>query len=175
MRRAGPGTAVLAMGVALLGGCGYHTGGHADLLPKKIKTIAIPAFGNVTTRYKLAETLPADITREFISRTRYRIVADPREADAVLTGAVVNFGTYPTIFDPVSGRATGVQAVVILQLTLTDRATGAVLFSRPGQEFRERYEISVDPAAYFDESTAALQRLSRDVARSVVSAVLENF
>ena len=75
----------------------------------------------------------------------------------------------------VGGRATGVQAVVTLQLTLTDKATGAVLFSRPGVEFRERYEISVDPTSYFDESTAALERLSRDVARTVVSAVLENF
>ena len=170
--------ALLVVGFAaalLLAGCGYHVAGHADVLPKKIRTIAIPSFGNVTTRYKLAERLPADITREFITRTRYRIVADPREADAVLTGAVVNVGTYPTIFDPASGRATGVQAVVTLQLTLTDRATGAVLFSRASQEFRERYEISTDPRAYFDESTAALERLSRDVAKGVVSAVLEKF
>src|SRR5262245_17877615 len=159
----------------LLAGCGYHVGGRADLLPKNIKTIAIPAFGNVSARYKLAERLPADMTREFISRTRYRIVADPREADAILTGAVVNFSAYPTIFDPTTGRGTGVQAIVVVQITLTDRATGAVLFSRPGMELRERYEISVDPRAYFDESAAALDRLSRDVARSVVSAVLENF
>ena len=75
--------------------------------------------------------LPADITREFISRTRYRIVADPSKADAVLTGAVINFVAYPTIFDPASGRATGVQVVVNVQLTLTDRATGKVLFTRP--------------------------------------------
>lgn len=164
-----------AAAAVLLCGCGYHTGGHADMMPKSIKTIAIPAFGDVTVRYKLAERLPADITREFLTRTRYRVVADPREADAVLTGAVVNFGAYPSIFDPQSGRGTGVQAVVTLQLTLTERASGKVLFSRPGQEFRERYEISVDPRAYFDESTAALERLSKDVARSVVSAVLENF
>lgn len=155
--------------------CGYHVGGKADLMPKTIKTIAVTSFGNVTTRYRLAERLPADIGREFITRTRYRIVADPREADAVLGGAVVNFNAFPGIFDPVSGRATGVQVVVSLQLTLTERATGAVLFSRPGVEFKERYEISVDPNAYFDESTAALERLSRDVARSVVSAILENF
>ena len=31
-------------------GCGYHVSGHADLMPKNIKTIAIPAFGNITTR-----------------------------------------------------------------------------------------------------------------------------
>jgi hypothetical protein len=166
---------LLAIAAILLSACGYHVGGKADLLPKNIRTVAVTSFGNVTTRYKLAERLPADITREFISRTRYRIVADPRQADAVLSGAVVNFNAFPGIFDPASGRATGVQAIVTLQLTLTDKATGAVLFSRPGVEFRERYEISVDPTSYFDESTAALERLSRDVARSVVSAVLENF
>jgi hypothetical protein len=42
-------------------------------------------------------------------------------------------------------------------------------------EFRQTYEISVDPATYFDESDNAMDRLSRDVARTVVSAVLANF
>jgi hypothetical protein len=42
-------------------------------------------------------------------------------------------------------------------------------------EFRQRYEIAIDPNAYFEESDMALERLSRDVARTVVSAVLEAF
>ena len=155
--------------------CGYHVGGHADLMPKSIKTIAIPAFGNNTTRYKLPVLLAANLTREFNTRTRYRIVADPNAADAVLTGAIVNFANYPTIFDPASGRATGVQVVVNVRLTLTDRATGKVLFYRPAAEFRERYEITTDPQAYFDESDTALTRLSQDVARSIVTAILEDF
>jgi outer membrane lipopolysaccharide assembly protein LptE/RlpB len=163
------------LAVAALAGCGYHVAGHADVLPKNIKTIAIPALGNATIRYKLADSLSRDIAREFLSRTRYRVVADPAQADAVLTGALANFASYPTVFDPVTGRATGIQAIVVVQLTLTDRATGSVLFYRPGMEVRERYEISVDPQAYFDEGGTAMQRLSRDVARSVVSAVLENF
>ena len=156
-------------------GCGYHVSGHGDLLPKKIRTVAVPAFGNATTRYKLAEYLPADITHEFISRTRYRVVPDANQADAVLRGIVVSVGGYPTTTDPKTGRATAVQAVVLLNITLTERATGAVLFSRPGMEVRERYEIGIDPKAYFDESGAAMQRLSRAVAQSVVTAVLEKF
>jgi hypothetical protein len=156
-------------------GCGYHVAGRADLLPKQWKVIAVPAFGNVTTRYKLAERLPADVTRELISRTRYKVVADPSYADAILSGAVVNFLSYPTIFDPVSGRATGIQVIVVMQVTLTERVTGKVLYTRPNMEVRERYEISVDPKAYFDESDAALERLSKDAARALVSAVLEKF
>ena len=62
-----------------------------------------------------------------------------------------------------------------VQLTLTERATGKVLFTRPNAEFRERYEITTDPQSYFDESDTALARLSQDVARSIVTAILENF
>lgn len=167
--------AALAGAMAVLSGCGYHVAGRGDLLPKTIKTIAVPAFGNVTTQYKLAERLPADITREFIARTRYAIVAEPDRADAVLTGAVTNQFAYTSVADPASGRSTGVLVSVVIQVTLTERETGKVLFTRPGMEVRERYEISVDPKAYFDESEVAMQRLSRDVARSVVSAILENF
>jgi hypothetical protein len=166
---------VLSLCLVSLTSCGYHVSGKADLLPKRIRTIAIPAFGNATTKYKLSEQLTSAVTREFISRTRYRIVADPNQAEAILTGAVINFYSYPTIFDPVTGRASSVQATVILQIALTDRSSNAVLFTRPNFEVRERYEISVDSHAYFEESDAAMERLSRDVARSVVSAVLENF
>lgn len=167
--------ACCALSLLPLFSCGYHISGHTDVLPKKIKTIAVPAFANVTTRYKLTDQLPRDIGREFLSRTRYRVVADPNDADAILTGTVVSMMAYPTIFDPATGRAAGVLVSVSLQISLTDRATGTVVFTRPSLEFRERYEISIDPKAYFDESGAAMERLSRDVARSVVSAVLENF
>ena len=51
--------------------------GTRDLVPKTVHTIAIPAFTNETTRYKLTDQLPEAIAREFISRTRYRIVTDP--------------------------------------------------------------------------------------------------
>ena len=159
----------------VLASCGYHVAGTTDVLPKNVKTIAIPAFGNITTRYKISDLLAAAITREFISRTRYQIVSDPGQADAVLTGSVVNFVSYPTVFDSKTGRAAGIQAIVMMQLTLRNRATNAVLFDRPHMEFRQNYEISVDPRAYFDESEVGMDRLSRDVARSVVSAVLENF
>jgi hypothetical protein len=168
--------AALALAAAALGaGCGYHVSGHADLMPKTVRTIAVMPFNNITMRYQLARLLPAEIGHEFISRTKYAIVADPNQADAVLTGTLANFGYYLTIFDPVSGRATTVQVIVVVQVTLTNRATGAVIFTRPGLEFRDRYEISIDPTAYFDESGPAMQRISRDASRTIVSAILEAF
>jgi hypothetical protein len=155
--------------------CGYHVAGRANLMPKNIRTIAIPAFGNLTPRYRLPSRLPADLAREFRSRTRYEVVADPNAADATLTGAVINYYASPTVVDQASGRPAGMQVTVVLQLRLAERESGKVLFDRQSLVSRERYELSVDQVAYFEESEVALERLSRDVARTVVSAILENF
>jgi hypothetical protein len=161
--------------VLLATSCGYHTGGHADLVPKTVHTIAIPAFSNQTTRYKLTDQLPEAITREFISRTRYRIVADPGAADAVLTGSVLTYTSFPTVFDPTTGRASAVEVHVTMRLTLVERSTGKTLYTRPNFEMRERYQISIDPAAFFEESDAALARASQQTAQQVVSSILDNF
>lgn len=162
---------ILAVGLT---GCGYHTAGSANLLPKEIHTIAVVPWGNVSTQYKLSGYLAEAVTRELNTRTRYTITSDPSKADAVLTGAVANLFSGATVFDPTTNRSTGAQLIVQIQTRLTDKS-GKVLFDRPNLEFRERYEISIDPKQYFDESQVALQRVSRDVARTVVSAILENF
>lgn len=153
--------------------CGYHVAGHSDLLPKTMRSIAIPAFANATTRYKLTDRLPEDLAREFITRTRYRIVADPNAADAVLQGTVLSYIAGATVID--NGRATAVDLHVYLQISLVERATGKVLFSRPAMDVRERYQVSVDPRQYFEESDAALERAGKAVAQHVVTSILENF
>jgi len=160
-----------------LSSCGYHVAGKADLVPQNVHTIAIPAFANITTRYKLTDHLPEAISHEFIARkSRFQVVNDPNQADAVLRGAVINYVAYPTIFDQATGRASGLQVNLTMQVSLVERTTGKVIFSRPSFEMHQRYEISTtNTSQYFDESDAALDRLSRDVARDVVSAILESF
>jgi hypothetical protein len=159
----------------LLISCGYRFAETDNALPKTIHTVAIPAFTNLTTRYKLTDQLPEVISREFITRTRYRVVSNPDSADAVLRGVVTNYSVYPTIYDPETGRAAFAELRVTLAITLTERATGKVLFSRPAFDVRDTYQISPDPVQYFEESEPALRRAGQQVARSIVSAVLENF
>jgi hypothetical protein len=155
--------------------CGYRVGGKADLLPATVQTIYIGAFGNNTTRYRLTGRLPGAIASEFIARTRYRVVTDAGQADAVFEGTVLNVLASPTIFDTATGRAAGIQVSVFLDLKLTERATGRLLYNRAGYEARSRYEVSTDERQYFDESDAALERVCGEVARTVVSSILEAF
>jgi outer membrane lipopolysaccharide assembly protein LptE/RlpB len=172
-----------AVGIALAGalilaGCGYHLGGKADVIPKTVKTIAIPQFGNGTVRYQIATLLSADVVREMHSRTKYQIVTEPSQADAVLTGVVTSFSVLGgTTTDPVTGIATSAQVILTLQVNLTDRHTGKVLFTRSDFQFRERYEIAsaANLKQYFDENGTAMRRVSHDAAQSLVAAILEAF
>lgn len=168
--------AALAAVSLAIASCGYHVAGKADLVPKTVHTIAIPAFGNATVHYKLTDLLPQDISREFIARTHYQLVNDPTQADAVLNGTVISYFAFPTLIDQSTGRTSGLQVIVRMNLSLVERSTGKVIFTRPNYEAHERYELSVtNDTQYFDESGAAVARLSRDVSRDVVTSILDNF
>ncbi len=166
----------LVIAVAVISSCGYHVGApKADLVPKGIQSIAIPAFTNSSTRYKLTDRLPEAVARELITRTKYRIEANVDAADAVLRGNISTITIFPTIFDPTTGRASGVQINVTMGVTLYNRATGAVIWTRPNFEVKNRYEISVTAQFFFEESEDALQRVAKEAARTIVSGIVENF
>ncbi len=167
--------AVLAVVAAMaLAGCGYHTAGSTSLLPTTIHTIAVPPFTNATVYSDLARELTGEVTREFIARTKYAIVPDKELADAVLYGSVANVFANATTIDPTTGRSTGSEITIQMQVRLVDK-TGKVLYNRPNLELRDRYEVSTLPSQYFDESEAAYRRMAHAAAQTIVSGVLENF
>jgi len=167
-------TVLAPLALLTLAACGYHISGKGDLLPKDIHTVYVPAFDNLTTHYRLTDAIPEAISRELISRTRYSVVKHQDDADAVLKGTVVNFNSFAILNDQATGRATALQINARIQVKLYDRS-GKVLYSRPSWEYRQRYELSTNAQTYFDEGAAAELRVSEDIARDVVSGILENF
>jgi PBP1b-binding outer membrane lipoprotein LpoB len=167
------GAAILC--AAFLVSCGYHVGGKADLVPQSIQTIAVPPFRTVTTKYRMVDILPEQISQEFRSRTRFKIEKDQSVADAILVGTINNVILYPVVSDPTTGKATSIRIVVFLTVKLTDRKTGKVLYTKVNWGVREDYSEAIDPHQFFDESGAAYDRLCKDVARDLVSSIIENF
>lgn len=159
----------------LAASCGYRVVGSANTIPDRIQNVSIKTFQNATTEYKIEQHLTQSVVREFISRTRYQIVHDDKNADATLDGTVLNFLVYPVIFDPRSGRATSVVTITQVHILLRDRRSGEVLYENPLFQHRERYEVTTSAEAYFEEREAALVRTSQSLARDLVSAVLSGF
>ncbi len=156
-------------------GCGYHTAGHAVQLPESVKTIAIPAFVNQSTQYRIEQVLTASVIREFTTRTHYRLLYDSSDtADANLRGTVLSVSGGPTALNSSTHQVASVLITVVLRVSLTDRR-GKVLYENPSYVFREQYEVSQDLSSFFQENSPALRRLSQDFARTLVSNILEGF
>jgi len=161
--------------LAASAGCGYHTAGHVVQLPQNVKTIAVPAFVNETSTYRIEQTLTSSVVREFTTRTHYHILNDAGEAaDATLRGTVLSTSASPLTYNSTTGQAASVLVVVSMRVALTDRQ-GKVLYQNPSYLFREQYEVSQDLASFFEEDSPAFRRLSQDFARTLVSNILEGF
>jgi outer membrane lipopolysaccharide assembly protein LptE/RlpB len=162
------------LGVAL-GGCGYKTSGKAVRLPQSLHTIAIPGFINETKTYRIEQVLTGAVVREFTARTNYRVMnRDSGDADAVLHGTVVSAELAPVTYDSRTGRASSGLVTVTMRVSLVDRQ-GKVLFENQNYRFREQYQISREITSFFEEESPAVERMSRDFARTLVSNIVEAY
>jgi hypothetical protein len=156
-------------------GCGYHPAGKVNTLPEQVRTLAIPGFVSQTQTFRIEQMLTAAVVQEFGTRTRYHLLpADAPDADAVLRGTVLSATTSPLTYDSTTGRVATVLVTVNMKVTLTDR-TGKMLYENEGYQFREQYQVSRELTSFFEEDTPALERLSRDFARTLVANILEGF
>ena len=161
--------------VATLTGCGYHTAGHTTRLPASVRTIAVPVFVNQTQTYRIEQQLTRDVVREFLARSKYRINDDSgKSADAVLKGTVISAQAQPLTYDAQTGRISSAVVTVSMKVSLADH-NGRVLFENQNYTFRQQYQVSREVTSFFEEETPALQRMSQDFARTLVSDILEAF
>jgi len=170
-----PAGAAALLLLLVLAGCGYQTGGKAATVPPDVRTVAIPVFENRTQSYRLEQILTAAVVREFTTRTKYQIVHSKSDtADATLAGIVTQAQLAPLTYDSQTGRLTSGLVTVNMRVTFTDH-TGKVLYENQNYVFRQQYEISTDPASFFQEESPAISRLAEDFARTLVSNILENY
>lgn len=162
------------LGIACAG-CGYHVAGRASRLPSDWNSIAIPAFKNDTTRYRLEQRLTEAVMREFIERTKYHLVQNVEAADGVLHGEVLSIETSPVIFNSTTGEVETMVVTIHAKVLLVDNRTSKTVYKNDDMVFRDEYQISSDVQSFFDEQSPALGRMARDFASKLVSNVVENF
>jgi hypothetical protein len=159
----------------LCAGCGYSVVGKTTNLPSDWKTIAVPAFTNDTTQYRIEQRFTAAVIREFIARTKYRVVQDTGTADGVLRGEVVSIEANPVLFDANTGEVTTMLVTVHAKVQLTDNKSQKAVYQNGDMVLRGEYQISPDVKSFFQEEDPALGRMTEDFASHVVANVLEGF
>lgn len=160
-------------------GCGYSLAGRGAFLPSYIKTIGIPTFTNRTTVFNLETTLTQKVRSEFIGRGKYQILPESTGVDALLTGEVTAVSITPSSFNSAQ-LASRYAITMTAKAELRDTKANSVLWENASLVFRQDYEATsgqnaIDPSAFFNQDANALDRMSTEFARSIVSAILEAF
>jgi outer membrane lipopolysaccharide assembly protein LptE/RlpB len=159
--------ALIAM--TCLAGCGYRLAGR-QLDAGRGLTIAVPTFINRTTAYRIEQRMTEAVRRELLRRTRFSV--RPLETgDVVMNGEVMSITLSPIIFNQ-QGRGTSYNVIVDMKVSVVDTRTSTVVFQNDRWTFREVFELAQNSAEYVPEDTAAMERLSRRFATSVVASIL---
>jgi len=133
-------------------------------------TIAVPAFVNRTTTYRIEQRITDAVRQELIKRTRYKVVSE-ETGDVVMAGEVLSFIAVPIIFNE-QGRGSSYSILVDMSVRLTESSTGKVLFQNDRWTFREVFELAQNSSDFVPEDTPAVERLARRFASTLVASVL---
>jgi hypothetical protein len=171
--------AVLGVVSAGSAGCGYALAGRGSFLPAYIKTIGVPTFVNRTTVFNVETLLTQKVRSEFIGRGKYTVLPQATDVDALLTGEISAINIQAASFTT-TNLASRYVITMTARVELHDVRANTVLWENPGLVFRQEYEAtsganSLDPSAFFGHDVNALERISTEFARTIVSAILEAF
>jgi hypothetical protein len=166
--------ALLALALSLVVDvCGYKPAGKGKSLPTYVKTIAVPIFQNSSLKYRVEQRFTQAIIEEILKRARgVRVTTNPDDADAVLNGDIRAFRATGSILDD-RGRTRVWDLRITVSVTVRDLKNHKILFENPRMAFEGEYQLSDDPQSFFNEENAAVDRIAKDFAQSVVSAIME--
>ena len=163
--------------VLTMTGCGYTTG---SLLPPQYKKIAIQPFQNKVSftdenirglYVPLLETnVRTAIIDKFLSDGNLRI-AEPDMADLVLNGSLIGVAQ-DELRQDINQNVQEYQIRVIVSLTMTDRATGKVIWKEPSFTGETTYFLTGTQAM---TQSAAIDAALTDLATRIVERTVENW
>jgi hypothetical protein len=171
---------VVILALTVLPGCGYALAGRGSFLPDDIASVGIPPLVNRSQFFDVEQALTEKVRSEFIGRGKYRVLPESAGADSVLTGEITSITVTPVGLTD-QQLASRYLFTVTMRVAFTDARDAAVLWSNDAWTFREEYDlttrsnVALGGADFLDQERNAFDRISSDIARSVVTSILEAF
>jgi lipopolysaccharide assembly LptE-like protein len=148
-------------------------------LPDYIHTIGVPAFLNRTTVFNLETLVTQKVRSEFIGRGKFKILPESAGVDALLIGEISSASLVPVSFSS-QQIASRYALTLTARIQLRDVRENKTLWENPSLVFRQEYEAQSGATpqsteAFFGQDANAVERISTDFARTIVSSILEAF
>src|SRR5262249_50432398 len=112
-------------------------------------------------------------------RGKYSVLPQATGVDATLVGEVTSIAITPESFQQ-NQLASRYVITMSARVELRDNHSNTTIWQNPSLVYRENYEATsgsgpLDATAFFGQQTNALERITNEFARNIVSAILEAF
>jgi hypothetical protein len=136
----------------------------------------VATFENRTQWADMDQRLTEAVSQEWVRRRRFQLVDSADNVDLFLRGIISSVNVAPVTFDE-QGRATEYQMTLTLQVRLEDVRGDEpeILWEDRAFSRRTSYEVDVSAVDYFDRQIEAMDAVSQELARALVTSVLEGF
>lgn len=154
-------------------GCGYQIPGRGGELPEGVSTVYLPLFSNQTLKPRLENSL-TDSVAEALSRvSSIRLVSDKSQADAVVEGAILSYGSTALSYDQ-NDTIREYRARMIVDIKLRRLQDGKLLWHNR-IDWQEPYLTSPDKSLQNDREDAAIREIDQRLAEEFLFRLLEDF
>lgn len=159
--------------------CGYALAGRGSFLPDYIERLGIPMFGNTTPYQTVEQVFTQKVRLEFQTSRRYIVVPSDEGVDGIVRGEISSISLQPVSLTDAQ-LASRFRVTVVLKVALEDVKAQKTLWENAALSLSDEYELAspstgADVAAFVGNERVAVDRMSTDFARSIVSAILEAF
>jgi hypothetical protein len=147
--------------------------GKETNLPPEIHSVAIPILGNRTIETGMESVVTEGIVGKFESTKRLPVTT-PNSADALLTGTIISFTTFPVAVTSSNQFSTEYRATLTLEFTFKDQKNGKVLFREVMSDWRN-YPVVQDLNATEQFKREAIRQISNLLAERMYELILGSF
>jgi hypothetical protein len=167
---------VLLMLISLvLTNCGYRFSPGGDWIDSRLQTVFVDNIANTTSEPFIEIYLRNAFEDQFRKSSRFRLANSKDTADLILQGTITALTVPPVAFDKYDKAQEG-RAVMTVDLLFDERENKKKIWSVSSFSGNETFRIDqANPNATSVSKTAALQKLSNDMAEKAFRNLMSGF
>lgn len=165
------GLTLLIVLVAL--GCGYTFAPQGEHIDSRIQNVYVAPFGNRTALAEVENYMRTAFIDQIIQSNRFKTVSDIEQADAVISGNVLNIST-GTLSYRDNLLAAEERMTVILEASFREKDTGKTIWSSRNIIGTVDYRL-LDDTNPLPARKQALSKLARDTAENAFNLMMADF
>ncbi|MEN6620224.1 MAG: LptE family protein [Smithella sp.] len=167
-------TAFICFLCTLIIACGYTFAPQGDYIDKRIVNIYVAQFDNKTAQAEIENYVRSAFIDQFIQTSRFKIVENVEQADAIIKGSVLTLTTAPLSYRS-STLAAEERATMTLDVTFREKESGKDIWKSPNISGTVDYTVESNINLLPATRKAAYNKLASDTAEKIFNLMMSGF